>query len=73
MARETERRESRRGRGTGRGRWGRLRRYGEQGRRWEEEEKKEELPSLVAAIHEGEIIIALTVIKLVGGWYVDFR
>ena len=58
--------ESRRGRGMGRGRRGRLRRYGEQGRRWEEEEKEEELPSLVAAIHEGEIITALTVIKLVG-------
>ena len=39
----------------------------------DKEEKEEELPSLVAAIHEGEIIIALTVIKLVGGWYVDFR
>ena len=43
-----------------------MRRYGEQGRRWEEEDKEEELPSMVAAIHEGEIITALTVIKLVG-------
>ena len=56
----------------GRGRWGRLRRYGEQDRRiWEEEEKEEELPSLVAAIHEGEIITSLTVIKLVCGWDIN--
>ena len=58
--------ESRRGRGMGRGRQGRLRRYGGQGRKWEEEEMEEELPSLGAASHEGEIISALTVIKLVG-------
>ena len=43
-----------------------MRRYGEQGRRREEEEKEEELPTLVAATHAGEIITALTVIKLVG-------
>ena len=51
----------------GRGRWGRLRRYGEQDRRMgEEEEKEEELPSLVNAIHERDIITALTVINYVG-------
>ena len=32
----------------------------------EEEEKEEELPTLVAANHEGEITTALTIIKLVG-------
>jgi hypothetical protein len=40
------------------------RRNGEQDRRMgDKEEKEEELPSLVAVIHEGEIIIALTVIN----------
>ena len=43
--RETEGKESRRGRKWGRGRWEGLRRYGEQDRRnWEGEETKEELP-----------------------------
>ena len=72
MARETERSESRRCRGLSRGRWGRLRRYEEQDRMiWEEEEKEVELPYLVAAIHEGDIITALTVIKFVFGWDVN--
>ena len=46
---------------------GRFRRYGEQDRRnGEEEETREELPTLVAAIYDGEIITALMIIKLFG-------
>ena len=69
VAKEIKRRDGRRGRGRGRVRWGRLRRYGEQNRRMgEEDEREEELPSLVASIHEGEIITALMAIENLGGW-----
>ena len=62
-----------RGRRRGRGKWGRFKIYGEQyGRMGKEEEKEEELPTLIAPIHEVEIITALSIIKLVGGWDVYF-
>ena len=34
----------------------------------EEDEREEELPSLVASIHEGEIITALMAIENLRGW-----
>ena len=51
----------RQGRGRGRGRWGIWGRGGGHDRRMVGEEEEEELPSLVAAIFNGNIITELTV------------
>jgi hypothetical protein len=62
---DQERMESQRGRGGGRGRsrgrWGRWGRGGGHERRMGGEEEEEELPSLIAAIFNGNIITELTV------------
>ena len=51
----------RQGRGRSRGRWGRWGRGGGHERRMGGEEEEEELPSLIAAIFNGNIITELTV------------